>query len=123
MQKRQFGELEHTILRIMQEGNRMTVKEVHRILGEKDNYNTIMTVMLRLSKKKMLGREKKGVHYEYWLLQKQQTVPTLFQQLKTKLFGYKPIELVSYLLSNKEISLEELEEIEKLIKKSKKTKK
>ncbi len=124
MTKRHFGELELTILRILKKGERMTVKQVHKILGEKDNYNTIMTVMLRLSEKKILAREKMGVHYEYWLLSPQEKVPSFFEQLKQKIFGIKTTELISYLIeSNEEISDEEFSEIEKLIEKAKKERK
>ena len=120
MTKRNFGELELTILRILKTGERMTVKQVHKILGEKDNYNTIMTVMLRLSEKKILARERMGIHYEYWLLPSQEKVPSFFEQLKQKVFGVKTTELISYLIeSNEEMSDEEFAEVEKLIQKSK----
>lgn len=124
MTKRHFGELESTILRILKTGERMTVKQVHKILGEKDNYNTIMTVMLRLSEKGVLAREKVGIHYEYWLLSSKEKVPSFFEQLKQKIFGVKTTELISYLIeSTDRISDEEFSEIEKLIEKAKKERK
>lgn len=120
MKKRNFGELELTILRILKAGKRMTVKEVHKILGEKDNYNTIMTVMLRLSEKKIVAREKVGIHYEYWLLSDKEKVPSFFEQIKQKVFGIKTTELISYLIdSNQEMSDDEFAEVEKIIQKSK----
>ena len=61
MSKRNFGELELEILQVFKSGGRMTVKEVHRILGEdKNKYNTIMTVMMRLSEKGILRRQRYG---------------------------------------------------------------
>lgn len=124
MTKRNFGELELTILRILKTEERMTVKQVHKILGEKDNYNTIMTVMLRLSKKKILARERVGLQYEYWLLPSEEKVPSFFEQLKQKVFGIKTTELISYLIeSNEEMSDEEFAEVEKLIEKAKKDRK
>lgn len=124
MKKRNFGELELTILRILKKGERMTVKQVHKILGEKDNYNTIMTVMLRLSQKKILARERVGLQYEYWLLSSEDKVPSFFEQLKQKIFGIKTTELISYLIeSNEKMSDEEFVELEKLIDKAKRDRK
>lgn len=124
MKKRNFGELELTILRILKKGERMTVKQVHKILGEKDNYNTIMTVMLRLSQKKILARERVGLQYEYWLLSSEDKVPSFFEQLKQKIFGIKTTELISYLIeSNEKMSDEEFVELEKLIEKAKRDRK
>lgn len=120
MTKRNFGELELTVLRILKNGGRMTVKQVHKILGEKDSYNTIMTVMLRLSQKKVLARERIGLQYEYWLVSSKEKVPSLFEQIKQKIFGFKSTELISYLLeSNEEMSDEDLAEIEQMIQKAK----
>lgn len=123
MTKRQFGELELAILRAFKTGERKTVKDVHKLLGAKDNYNTIMTVMMRLSEKKVLAREKIGAHYEYWLLSSLEKVPSFFEQLKQKIFGLKTTEVISYLIdSSEEITEEEFTEIEQLIKKAKERK-
>lgn len=120
MTKRAFGELELTVLRVLKSGQRMTVKEVHKILGETDNYNTIMTVMLRLSQKNILGRERTGHQYEYWLIPNKQEVPSLFKQIKQTIIGFKSTELISYLIeSDNKLSAEELNEMERIIQKAK----
>lgn len=123
MNKRNFGELELTILRILKSGERMSVKEVHKTLDERDNYNTIMTVMYRLFKKKILDRERVGLQYEYWLLPAETKIPSFFEQIKQKVFGVKTAELISYLMdSNQEITDEEFTEIERLIEEAKQRK-
>lgn len=120
MSKRAFGDLELAILQILKSGSRMTVKEVHKILGEKDKYNTIMTVMLRLTEKKKLARERIGLHYEYWILPSSHS---FLEDFKRKLFGVKTGEMVSYLLETSDsISLEELEKIEQALEKAKRKK-
>ena len=120
MAKRGFGELENTILRVIKSHGRMTVSQVHKQLGEQNNYNTIMTVMLRLCNKKILAREKIDSLYEYWLLTSHEKIPTFIDQLKQKVFGIKTSELVSYLLEGAEgISDEELSEMERLVAKAK----
>lgn len=120
MGKRQFGELEATILSLFKEEKSLTVKQVHQKLGGKDNYNTIMTVMYRLSQKKILGRNRVGLYYEYWLLPREEATLSFFQQIKQKIFGMGTTQLISYLIeADEKISEQELSEIEKLIQKAK----
>lgn len=121
MKKRAFGELEAQILFLLKSGEKKTVKEIHRELGGEDNYNTIMTVMSRLAEKKQLGREKQGLHYEYWILP---STPSFLKSLKQKLFGIKTSVLVSHLIdSAEELSDEDLKAMEGLVKKIKETRK
>lgn len=120
MIKRAFGELELAVLRVMKAGERMTVKQVHTLLGEQSKYNTIMTVMLRLAEKKTLARERVGSHYEYWLLPSKSKVPAFIEQLKKKIFGVKTVELMSYLIeASEDISEADLIEMDKMIKNAK----
>lgn len=120
MAKRSFGELELSILHILKPGKRMTVKEVHQILGAENKYNTIMTVMLRLSEKKVLGRERVGLQYEYWLVDANKSVSQIVNQFKQKMLGIKPSEMISYLVeSASEISDAEFSEMEKMLEKAK----
>lgn len=90
MTKRAFGELESQILCILKSGDRKTVKEVQQILGNQDNYNTIMTVLSRLAEKNQLHREKKGLQYLYWIAA-DNTPPSFsfLTLLKQKFFGVK----------------------------------
>lgn len=121
MAKRSFGELENAVLRIIKCHGRMTVSEVNKKLGEQNNYNTIMTVMLRLCNKKILAREKINSYYEYWLLSSYEKIPSFIEQLKQKVFGIKTSELMSYLLETSEdITDEEIVEMERLVEKAKK---
>ena len=101
----------------------MTVKEVHQILGAENKYNTIMTVMLRLSEKKVLGRERVGLQYEYWLVDGNKSASQIVNQFKQKMPGIKPSEMISYLIeSASEISDAEFSEMEKMLEKAKREK-
>lgn len=123
MTKRAFGELESEILYILKSGEKMTVKEVHRLLGGRDNYNTVMTVMSRLAEKKQLAREKKGLQYHYWIVASEESASFL-EKFKKKFFGVKTSLLVSHLLeSSEDLKTEELDEMEKLIQKIREQKK
>jgi len=119
MTKRAFGELEAQILYILKSGGRLTVKDVHKILGGEDNYNTVMTVMSRLAEKKQLGREKIGLQYEYWIIEATHSLSFL-DKIKQKFFGLKTSALVCHLIeSSDDLTDSDLEEMEKLIKKKK----
>lgn len=114
MVRKAFGELEDCIISILRKRGRATVKDVQQTLGEKNKYTTVMTVMSRLYNKKIFGREKVGSCYEYWLLNDPDA--TLFERAKSKFFGVKTAEVVSYLIDRADdLSDEELSEIEKLI--------
>lgn len=121
MTKRAFGELELAILHILQPGKRMSVKEVHQHLGENDKYTTIMTVLLRLSEKKILGRERIGTHYQYWLLSTPKgKISEFIEQFKKKIFGFSTTELICHLIENaKDVSEKELKEMEIILEKMK----
>lgn len=118
MTKRAFGELESQIFFILKSGERKTVKEVQKALGGLDNYNTVMTVMSRLAEKKLLARERVGLHYEYWLLPST-TSSSFVTALKRRLFAVAPSLLVSHLVEAvDDLSEEDLAEMEKLVQKA-----
>ena len=121
MTKRGFGELELAILNILKSGEKMTVKDVHHLLGEKDKYTTIMTVMLRLTEKKALARERIGTHYEYWLLTAPKgKISSFIDQFQKKIFGIKTTDLICHLIENaKDVSEEDLKEMEMILEKVK----
>jgi predicted transcriptional regulator len=115
MTKRAFGELELAIQQLIKAGTRVTVKEITHLLGDKDKYTTVMTVMHRMAQKKILKREKVGLHYEYWL---NEAVPSI---IKKKLMGIKPLEVMAYLAESPEsVTDEEIAEMEDILKKLKK---
>lgn len=116
MTKRAFGDLENSILNVLKSGKRATVKRVQEALGNKDKYTTIMTVMSRLVEKNLLGRERVGSRYEYWLLKDQKNPQSLLERLRTRLFGMKTADVVSYLINEADdLSPEDLHEVEKMI--------
>ncbi|MCC5832348.1 MAG: BlaI/MecI/CopY family transcriptional regulator [Chlamydiales bacterium] len=120
MKKRGFGDLEHSILNTLRsKGKRMSVREMQQALGDKDKYTTVMTVMGRLVKKKLLTRDRVGNRYEYWLVKSDEN--SLFERFKSRLFGLKTVDMVSYLIDEAEdLSSEDLEKVEKMIQNAKK---
>lgn len=119
MTKLGFGELELSIIKIVRESGRVTVREVYDTLGSKGGYTTIMTVMSRLVEKEELSREKEGKQYVYWAAPIKESASKKFlKRIQDKIFGGKKLAMVSYLLeAENDITDKELEEIEKLIQK------
>lgn len=119
MTRRSFGELELSILRILQSGERMTGKEVHHRLDKNGNYNTIMTVMLRLTEKSLVARERVGAHYEYWILNPPKgKMSSILDHIKKKIFGINTTELICHLIENADdISAEDLNAVKMLVEK------
>jgi len=119
MAKRAFGELELQILDILKGAPHLTVKDVHQKLGGRDNYNTIMTVMNRLTEKGQLGRERTGLQYAYWIVAGEKS-PSLLEKLKQKLFGVKTAAMVSYLIdSADDLTAEDVAALEETLRKVK----
>ena len=120
MTKRAFGDLEHSILNALRSGKRATVQQIQKTLGGKDKYTTIMTVMVRLVDKKLLARERIGLRYEYWL-KDQENQRSLFERLRSRLFGMKTVDMVSYLIDEADdLSPEDLKKVERVIAAAKK---
>lgn len=120
MVKMAFGELELAILKVIRETGLTTVREVYEALGSPGSYTTVMTVMSRLADKGELERKKEGKQYVYWMpkIHPQSSTNRLFKRIKEKIFGGKPLAMVSYLLeSDTSLSEENLKEIERMIEK------
>ncbi|EKE11139.1 MAG: hypothetical protein ACD_15C00136G0001 [uncultured bacterium] len=125
MGKLGFGELELSILKIIRELGRATVRDIYKSLGSEGSYTTIMTVMSRMTDKGELMREKEGKQYIYWVdPQNDSPSKNILQRIQDKIFGGKSTAMVSYLLeSDQEISDQDLMEMEKLIQKRRAEKK
>lgn len=125
MGKLGFGELELSILKVMRELGRVTVRDVYKSIGSEGSYTTIMTVMSRMTIKGELMREKEGKQYIYWIDPRNDcSSKNVLQRIQDKIFGGKSAAMVSYLLeTDHEISEQDLVEIENLIQKRKLEKK
>lgn len=124
MKRRFFGELELLILDVVQKHGPISVKEVQKILGDKDQYTTLMTVMVRLIDKGAFIRKKKGRSYLYSLAKgTNRSNRNVLESIKDKLFGGRSMGMISYLLeSSDDITGEEIKELENLIHEARKRK-
>jgi BlaI family transcriptional regulator, penicillinase repressor len=121
-QRREFGELETLVIEEVRKKKRASVNDVHGFFEQKIAYTTIMTVMNRLFEKKVFLREKIGRNFIYWLKEDSSFLSSFLERVREKFFKGREVDLVSYLLENKDISREELEKIDRLIQKAKEKK-
>jgi len=119
MSKYNFGELEFSILKIVRQTGRTNVREVYTALGSQGSYTTIMTVMSRMAVKGDLKREKEGKQYIYWADESDKVNSNGFlKRLLNKIFGGKPVAMISYLFEAEQgLTEEDINEIERLIEK------
>src|SRR3990167_1271052 len=92
MGKLGFGELELSILKIIRELGRATVRDIYKSLGSEGSYTTIMTVMSRMTDKGELMREKEGKQYIYWVdPQNDSPSKNILQRIQDKIFGRRVV--------------------------------
>lgn len=115
-ERRVFGELELSIMKMFEGYGKLTVRDVLDSLGSDDKYTTIMTVMNRLVDKGLLARSRNGQQYEYWIPKSNKTpAPTLLGRLKNGIFGGNSASMASYLIEKGDITDAELARLEKLV--------
>ena len=93
---------------------------VHDILAElpepKPAYNTVSTIVRILEKKGFVSHRAYGKSHEYYpLVERESYTSTYMDSVLANFFGGSASRLVSFLSSNKAISLEETDEIIKLL--------
>ena len=113
-------ELTRAELEIMQILWRIGQGFVNDILAElpdpKPAYNTVSTIVRILEKKNFVMHKAYGKSHEYYpIVEREAYTATYMNSVLTNFFGGSPSRLVSFLSSNKSISLEETDEIIKLL--------
>ncbi len=82
----------------------------------KPAYNTVSTIVRILEKKGFVAHTAYGKSHEYYpVVGREEYTSTYMESVLANFFGGSPSRLVSFLSSNKSISLEETDEIIKLL--------
>jgi predicted transcriptional regulator len=116
---------EEEIMNIFWEKGELFVKEILELYPEpKPHYNTISTMVRTLEEKGFIGYKIFGNTYQYYpLLSKEEYNRKNLRNMVTKHFGNSYKRVVSTLVEEEDISLEELRELIGEIEKKRKTKK
>ena len=119
-QQKRVQELTRAELEIMQILWQIGCGFVNDILEEisdpKPAYNTVSTIVRILEKKGFVTHRAYGKSHEYYpAVSREEYTSTYMESVLANFFGGSPSRLVSFLSSNKSISLEETDEIIKLL--------
>lgn len=107
---------ELAILQILWERGPLSVREVHRALGEATAYTTALKTMQIMAEKKLLARdESQRSHIYRPLVQAEATQDRLVSELVVKAFGGSAARLAMRALSAKRPSNAELDEVKRLL--------
>lgn len=93
-----------------------TVAEVLEELDEELAYTTVLTVLRGLEQKGFVRHEREGrAHRFYPLVKAQRAAAGLLERIVDKVYQGSPVRLVAHLVSERELTPEELEEVTALL--------
>jgi BlaI family penicillinase repressor len=111
-------DLQLAIVRILWERGECTVLEVQEALAPERTLaqTTVATILTRLEKRNIVRHEANGRLFVYKaLVSESQVRRSMVSDLTTLLFDGSPAALISHLLSEKEITADDLDEVKRLI--------
>ena len=118
MNKKQLGDLQLAIMRVLWERSEASAAEVHRALWDERGLapTTIATMLVKMEKKGVVTHRTEGRRYLYRpTVSEAEITRSMVGQLAQRLFEGDVHALVSHLLSEHEIESGELEELKTLI--------
>jgi predicted transcriptional regulator len=118
MKRRQPSKLELAILSLLWEREAMTAREVLEALpdGKARAYTSVLSVLQAMERKGFVGHESWGVANAYFAkARREETVGSVLRDMVRDMFGGSTAGAVQHLLSETEVSDEELRAMEKLV--------
>src|SRR3954463_10409334 len=120
-----LGDLQLRIMQVLWQKSEATVSDVHRIVGAERElaYTTVATMLRKMEAKALVRHRLEGRTFIYRAAVAEETVSKgMADHLLEKLFEGSLAEMVSHLLSSREVSRGELSKLEQLIAERKKGK-
>lgn len=120
---KRLGDLQLKILKVLWDRSEATVAEVHKTLCEESEfaYTTIATMLRKMEDRLLVKHRVEERKFFYRALVKAEDVTrNMSDRLVERLFEGSLADMVSHLLSTRDVSRKELEQIEKLIAEQKK---
>lgn len=116
----EVGPLELQVLGVLNSGSDLSVADIQSSLksaGHELAYTTVMTVLVRLYNKNLVGRRKEGRQYLYSVAKKKSQSPLkIFEKVKNSLFGSEKLRPILGLLESDDgLSRDELEALKKAV--------
>lgn len=116
--KRDFGELQLAILRVLWERGEASVQDVREALApdREPAVSTVATVLSRLEDQGAVSHREEGRRFVYRPeLDREEVRRSMVADLVERLFGGQPSELVGHLLREREIDGADLDRLEELV--------
>ena len=121
-------ERELEVLKILWQREKITVRELWKILSKKQaemGYTAVLTLLQYMEKKEMVAHEAVGKAYHYYALRKEkETITGMVRRFVNSVFDGAVDAYVEHALENESMSAEDLDKLEEKIRavKAKKTK-
>ena len=118
MSKKQLGDLQLAIMRILWEAGEASTAEVHRALWDERGLapTTIATMLVKMERKGVVTHRTEGRRYVYHpVVSEAEVTQSMVGQLAERLFEGDVPALVSHLLSEHEIDHGELADLKAMI--------
>ena len=115
---------EWEVMRVIWTQGKTTSREVHTLLNEKKEWKstTVKTLLSRLTDKGLVGTEKVGNKYIYYpLVEERRSVETVADELLAKVCSRKVGSVVETILTESQLSYDDLDRLEELSKEKRKT--
>lgn len=116
--KPRLGELQLRILKVLWDRGEASVADVHEAVtrGSALAYTTIATMLRKMEARALVAHREEGRSYIYHAKIREEAVSGgMADHLIDQLFGGRLSDLVSHLLSHREVSKEELARLEKVV--------
>ncbi len=111
-----FTDRELDVMDVLWETGSATVAEVRERLADELAYTTVLTVLRTLEEKGHVGHTEEGKAYRYHALVERQAAGTsVLRRLTRKLFKNSPELLLTHLVSDRDLSEEELQRMRHLL--------
>lgn len=111
-----FTDRELDVMAVLWELGSGTVAEVQARLPDRLAYTTVLTVLRTLEEKGHIGHEEEGRAYRYFpLVEREVAGESAVRRVVRKLFGGQPELLLTQLVSDRELSEEELKRLRRLL--------
>lgn len=116
--RRDFGELQLAILRVLWERGEASVRDVREALApdREPAVSTVATVLSRLEEQDAVSHRKEGRRYVYRAeLGRDEVRRSMVGELLDRLFGGEPTELVGHLLRQRDLDGADLDRLRELV--------
>ena len=112
----QFTNRELDVMAVLWEHPEATVAEVQKQLGDKLAYTTVLTILRTLEDKGYVGHTQHGKAYRYHaLVERERAGESAERRLVGKMFQGSPELLLTHLVSDRNLSKDDLENLRRLV--------